>query len=262
MSPMARTLPRVRDINEFIEAVSVKERILACLSVFIKKSEPTNPLGRNANVKMDQKTGYTTRTISPGMIQELQPGDDVQAVIPSGQASNAKDFISIQQRLAGSGQGLSYESVSRDMSQVNYSSARQGLLEDQRTYMMWQQFLIEHFCREVYTEFVISAVLNGQLNIPDFWQNKRRYLKHVWIAPGWGWIDPLKEVNANKIALNTGQDTLARICAERGEDWRDVLRQRAREFEFARSLGLDVGGEKTNAGIQETQNGATGTQNS
>lgn len=254
VSPMAKTLPRVRDTNEFIEAVSVKERILACLSVFIKKQNPTG-LGRN--VKLDQQSGYTTKTISPGMIHELQPGDEVQAVVPAGQASNAKDFISIQQRLAGSGQGLSYEAVSRDMSQVNYSSARQGLLEDQRTYMMWQQFLIEHFCREVYTEFVISAVLSGQLNIPDFWQDKRRYLKHVWIPPGWSWIDPLKEINAYKIALNTGQDTLARICAERGEDWRDVLKQRAKEYEFAKSLGLDLsvltGGEKT-GGTQQTQN--------
>ena len=255
MSPLARTAPRVRDINEFVEAVSVKERILACLAVFVKKIAPTG-IGRG--VKVDQQSGYPQRTISPGMIQELQPGEEIQAVAPSGQSSNAKDFISIQQRLAGSGQGLSYEAVSRDMSQVNYSSARQGLLEDQRTYGMWQQFLIEHFCWEVYTEFVISAALSGQLNIPDFWQNKRKYLKHVWIAPGWSWIDPQKEVSANAKALETGQDTLARLCAERGEDWRDVLRQRAQELKMAKDLGINIGGEKPNAGTEQASAG-TGT---
>lgn len=253
ISPLAKTLPRVRDVNEFIEAVSVKERILACLAVFITKQTPTG-LGRGT--KVDEKSGYQQRTLSPGMIHELQPGESVNAVNPSGQSSNAKDFISIQQRMAGTGQGLSYEAVSRDMSQVNYSSARQGLLEDQRTYTMWQQFLIEHFCREVYTEFIISAVLAGQLSIPDFWQKKKKYLKHAWISPGWSWIDPLKEVNANTKALQTGQDTLARLCAERGEDWRDVLKQRSAEMKMAQELGLDItGGDKQNAPANKTQTG-------
>jgi capsid protein len=128
------------------------------------------------------------------------------------------------------------------MSQVNYSSARQGLLEDQRTYSMWQKFLREHFCIEVYTEFLISAVLSKQLDIPDFWKDKRRYLKHVWIAPGWSWIDPLKEVGANAKALETGQDTLMRICAERGEDWREVIKQMAAEIKMAEELGVNLTG--------------------
>lgn len=142
------------------------------------------------------------------MINELQPGDDISVVNPSGQASNAKDFISTQQRLIGSGQGLSYEAVSRDMSQVNYSSARQGLLEDIRTYKMMQKYLIEHLCKIVYREFVTAAVLSGKLNIPDFFSNKERYLRHSWITPGWDWIDPLKEAKANEVALNTGQTNL------------------------------------------------------
>jgi capsid protein len=112
----------------------------------------------------------------------------------------------------------------------------------------------------VYTEFVISAVLSGQLNIPDFWQKKKKYLKHVWIPPGWSWIDPLKEVNANSKALATGQDTLARLCAERGEDWRDVLKQRAAEMKLAKELGLDIsgGGNKNAEAQQQTHGGDTG----
>ena len=35
ISQMARTMGRVRDVNEFVEAVSVKERVTACLSAFI-----------------------------------------------------------------------------------------------------------------------------------------------------------------------------------------------------------------------------------
>lgn len=241
ISPMARTVQRVKDVDEFTEAVSVKERILACLSVFITKNSPSGAMGRN--IKVDKKSGYPTRTLAPGMIQELEPGETVSVINPSGQASNAKEFITTQQRLAGSGQGLSYEAASRDMSQVNYSSARQGLLEDQKTYSIMQDFIKDHLCYEVYTEFVISAVLSGNLDIPDFWQNKRKYLKHTWITPGWSWIDPLKEVKANIEAIDSNMDTLANVCGSRGMDWKEVMKQRAKEKEYSKQLGIDDGGE-------------------
>ena len=48
VSDMAPTLTRIRDANEFITAVSVKERIAACLSVFIKKALPVSPVSAAA----------------------------------------------------------------------------------------------------------------------------------------------------------------------------------------------------------------------
>lgn len=240
VSRLASTAERIRDVNEYSEAISVKERILACLSVFIKKMLPnTGGVGRGNTLSKDGKTGYNEMTLAPGLITELQPGDDVASVNPAGQASNAKEFITSQQRLIGSGQGLSYEAVSRDMSQVNYSSARQGLLEDKKTYEMFQRYLIKHFCRRVYREVITNAVLAGKLNIPDFFSDKERYLRHSWIAPGTPWIDPLKEVKANEAALNSNQTTLAQICASSGTDWREVAKQRAKEIEFTKSLNIN-----------------------
>ena len=127
------------------------------------------------------------------------------------------------------------------MSQVNYSSARQGLLEDQKTYQRMQRFLIDHFLDVLYEEIVVAGVTSGKLAIPDFWANKAQYLKHTWTLPGWSWIDPVKEVNANKIAMESGQTTLASVCASRGEDWQDVLRQRAKEMALQQELYAEYG---------------------
>lgn len=182
-------------------------------------------------------------SITPGMIGELNPGDEVQAVIPAGQASNSKEFITTLVRLSSAGIGLSYEAVSRDLSQVNYSSARQGLIEDRKLYKKLQNMLIKKVLTPIYLEFLDAMHLTGQLELPHYSNDKKDYLAHVWIPPGYNWIDPGKEANANKTALETNQDTLARICAERGEDWRDVLKQRAAERKYEKDLLKEDDGE-------------------
>lgn len=101
------------------------------------------------------------------MITELNAGDEIQVVNPSGQSSDSAQFIKIQQRLIASGQGLSYEATSRDMSESNYSSARQGIIEDEETYGEEIEQL-NNAMDEIYETFVISCVLSGAVIIPDF----------------------------------------------------------------------------------------------
>lgn len=240
ISPMAQAITRIADAEDYLDTISLKEKILACFGVFIKRALPTGTIGRGAPV-IDRKTGMLKKTVTPGMIQELQPGDEAQAVVPNGQASNAKDMVTVLTRLIGSGLGLSYESISRDMSQVNYSSARQGFLEDKRTYERLQRFLIDHLLDVVYEELIISSVMSGKLIIPDFWKNKEVYLSHTWNTSGWEWIDPTKEVRANKIAIESNQATIASISARAGRDWKELLEQRAIEEAFKKELEAKYG---------------------
>ena len=206
ISGFSNVLSRLRDLNQFLNAVSVKERMLACLAVFIKKVNAALGLGRNQ--KPDKETGAKKKKLAPGMIMELDAGDEIQVVNPSGQASNAKDMVSILLRGVSSALGLSYEAVSRDMSQSTYSSARQNLIEDRETYKEWQHYLSEHLCRKVYSWWMESCVMAGSLHIPDYFTNPEKYTECKWIAKGMSWIDPVKEVNANRIAMETNQTTL------------------------------------------------------
>ena len=239
MSELATTLPRVRDMNQYMEAVSVKERVAALLAVMIKRALPAaGSIGRGATNNSSKEISYQGKTLTPGMMMELNPGDDVSVVQPPSQGASAADFVRLQQRLTGSAQGISYEVASRDMSQVNYSSARQGLLEDRSTYEMEQQFFKDHFLSEVYEEFIEAAVLTGHIQIKDFFQNREAYLKHEWIAPGMKWIDPKKEADANKIMLENNLTTLEQVAASTGQDWREIIDQRALEVAYATEKGV------------------------
>lgn len=264
MSDMTHTVTRIRDTNEFMRAVSVKERILSCLSVFIKRALPqTGGPGRAYDPKLNPETNkfeYQGKTLTPGMIQYLNQGDEAEVVNPSGQATDATAYIKQEIRLVGAGQGLSYETISRDMSESNYSSARQGSIEDDLTYEEDKELLLE-VMSEIYETFVISAVLAGKVNIPGFWEGKELFLDHTWIHSPKRWIDPLKEANANRIALQTGQKSWPDLAAENGKDWKEQINEMAEVLEYGKSKGIDMGGvifgtkktePVTDAGAEET----------
>lgn len=244
VSELAPVMDRIKSIQDFLEAEMIAQRIAACFALFVESEngQRRGSLGRTQDGQTDEER---IDRIAPGLIEYLKPGEKISAANPGRNSANAKDFIETQLRLIGAGLGLSYEAFSRSMVQVNFSSARQSMLEDRKTFQQHQNYLIEHFCREVYTEFVISCLTAKLIDIPDFWQDKDRYLAHQWVTSGWTWIDPEKEVKAIKEELKSGMTTLANVASSHGKDWKEILIQRAREQKFAEELGLKLDVDET-----------------
>lgn len=243
ISDLAPTITRIRDINEFVTAVSVKERIAACLAVFVKKALPSGNLGRGTtSTNASGQVDYAGKSLTPGMIKEMGPGDEIQVVDPKSSSSDATGFLKLQYGLIGAGQGLSYEATSRDMSQTNYSSARQGSIEDECTFAEEIELLQERLMSEVYETFVISGYLAGAFNMPGFWDKKTEYLAHEWVNSPKKWIDPAKESNANKTAMETGQKTFKQIAAENGKDWKAQIDDMVEVLDYGKEKGIEMGG--------------------
>lgn len=61
---------------------------------------------------------------------------------------------------------------------------------------------------------------------------------HAWFWDGLEHVDPAKEATAAQTRIATGKSNLAIECAKDGQDWEEVMRQRARELELQRELGI------------------------
>lgn len=239
MSDLTPIIKRLKDTQDYLDAETVAAKIAACFSVFITtQTGAPGMVGRIGNTKDPEKKKI--QSIRPGMIKYLAPGESVTTANPSRGIASAKDYVSIQERLAGAGLGLSYELMSRDFNSSSFSAARQGMLEDRKTFEPIQQFLSAHLCTPIYREWLDTCVLAGLLDIPDYFANREAYQAVEWVTPGWSWIDPQKEVNADISAIQNGGKTLSQWCAERGYDWREQLEQMALEKETAESLGLKL----------------------
>lgn len=256
MSDLSAALVRVKDTNEFMSAVTIKEKIAACLAVFIKRTNPAGNLGRATGPKRAD-ISYEGKRIVPGMIMEMNAGDEAQMMNPAGQGADATSFIKTLQRMVSSASGLSYEATARDMSETNYASARQSMIEDDLTYDEEMELLRESLLDEIYETFVISCWLAGVISVSqkEFWGNKEKYFSHEWVVKPKRWIDPYKEANANGIALKTGQKTFQQICAESGRDWKKVIEEMEEANIYAEEHGIDLMGMIQGASVKYEKEG-------
>lgn len=114
--------------------------------------------------------------------------------------------------------------------------------------------MLTEFMSEVYETFVISCYLSGLIEMPGFWDKKAEYLSHTWTKAPKKWIDPAKESNAGKTALQSGQKTFQDICAEQGKDWKEAINEMAEVLDYGRTVGIELGGVIYGSGTAAQQN--------
>lgn len=148
--------------------------------------------------------------------------------------------------------GVSYEQLSHDYSQTNYSSARAAAAETEKHMKARKKMIADRFASLVYRLWFEEAMNAGDItslprSAPNFYEamNAEAYTACDWIGASKGQIDELKETQAAKLRRDSGLSTLEEECARRGLDYRDVLRQQAREKKLEAEYGLDFSGANT-----------------
>lgn len=236
MSLLARIIVALSDLHDYNDAVAFQQKTAACTSVFIEQENQTGSPGRAVNTA----TGERLEKIQAGSVKYLRPGEKAKPLIPTGQAAEVENYLTTQLRMIAADQGLSLESATRNVSNVNYSSARQNLLADQKTYKIFRAYLIEHLLRPLYKRFVMSCYLKGLLNNTKFNPNDKSYFSATWLGEGLPWIDPKKEAEADAIKLLNGGLSFKEYCAQQGVDWRERLLDIAEVEEEAKRLGVKL----------------------
>ena len=172
----------------------------------------------------------------PMAMPELPPGYDFKQFDPKQPQANYAEYEkTLVHRLAGSF-GVNYFSLAGDLEAVNYSSARVGLAEEREMWRILQDFVILHFCRPVYDEWLLAAMASGKLDITAAEYESVR--KPYWRPRGWPYIDPQKEITAQLLGLESGLLTLTGVLADRGVDVRDHCETLQQENEILDEFNL------------------------
>jgi lambda family phage portal protein len=204
----------------------------------------------------DVMDGERVQNFEPGVFRYLAPGEQVTVPSLDSPDGQFEPFLRAMLRAMAAGIGCSYETISRDFSQTNYSSSRLSLIEDRDHWRILQSWMIENFHRRVFHEWIELAVLSNALSLPGYELAPDRFKAARWMPRGWAWVDPAKEVAAYKEAVRCGFKTLGEVVAEQGGDLEEIFVQLESERLLAEKHGLvlDIDpGKVSGAGLTQAR---------
>lgn len=214
---------RMRDLDKYKDAELVRQQIAACFTVFITEDADTDGNANKSNEELER--------VEPGIIEHLSPGKQVSFAQPP-MTQGYDGYTRSVDRDIAAGVGLTYESMTGDLSNVNFSSGRMGWLEFQRNVNHWQwNIMVPKFCDKVFEWFLEACGLKGYIplgvDIPVTWTPPRREM-----------IDPLKETTAMSESVRNGFNSWQNAVKEMGFDPDEVLAELVDETKKFKEAGL------------------------
>jgi lambda family phage portal protein len=164
----------------------------------------------------------------------LLPGEDVKFSSPADVGGGYEAFQYRTLLAVSASLGLPYHLVTGDVRQANYSSLRAELVEFRRRIGQLQHgFMAHQLCRPIWRRWLETAVLSGALDTDPITARPVQ-----WIPPRWDWVDPLKDIQAQVLAMEAGLTSRRKVVEGTGYDIEEVDRENASDAKRAADLGL------------------------
>lgn len=195
-------------------------------------------INKGGSVTWDQKLDYYDKVkiqIGGTRIPVLPEGDKINMQAVNRAIGDPTQFRNGFLRQMASALGVSFEQLSQNFSDANYSAARAALLEVWRGVLTMRRLFTAHVASLVYAAVIEEAIYKGRIELPPgappFQENRAAYTACAWTGPGMGWIDPQKEANAIKTLLELKLKSRAEAKAEMdGGDYLETFDQIEQEY--------------------------------
>ena len=240
---------RLHDLDEFEDATLMKQKIAACMAAFVTDLDGA---GAALGEEGTDVSGQLTDTFEPGMILNLPQGKQVTVANPP-VATDHQSFLTASLRGVAAGMGCTYEDLTGDYSQVNFSSARMSRLAHQGDVHDWREnILISQFCAPVWS-WMLDALLIAGVDVDE---SPAR-----WVAPPPVLVDPDKEGLAYTRMIRAGLMTWQDAVRELGEDPDRQIEEIAETNKAWDAAGIQLDSDPrrmSQAGLTQVRAGAGG----
>ncbi|MDW3050506.1 phage portal protein [Vibrio sp. 1408] len=230
------SLSRMRNLAGFEEASVVNARAGASKTMVLKADpdvyEPED--GEDFVEPEIELEANTVVTLPPG----FEPVD----YAPDFPSTETATFSKHMLRGIATGVGIAYNTFANDLEGVNFSSIRQGKLDERDGWKELQEWFIESVCQRIYERWLQYSLLSGKIintngkSIPA--SRLGKFLEVEWQARRWEWVDPLKEEKAITEAQSNARKSPGEAIRESGRDPVEVWKGYAADIEAMRKEGI------------------------
>lgn len=230
VSWLTPVLKRLDDLDGVSDALTMRARVSALFTGFV--------IGDDGSI-LAPDTATGDASMEPGAMVRLKPGESVEFAEPPAIGPETPTFLKGIVRECAAGCGVPYELVSGDLSDANYSSLRGSMMNFRRQVEAIQYGVMVPALRKVWRRWLTLEILAGRIDAPGFESNPEQWLACDWITPKPAPIDPVKDAQADILAIGAGLKSRREAVAERGRDLEDLDAEIARDRASATALGLE-----------------------
>lgn len=241
VSTLATVLTRIRNIGDYEDATLDRQKIANLWVGFITRTLPTldpNDINVGALTGLEQEVtaeGQGLLPLKPGLIQELEDGQNFQFANPPEAGTNYSDYLRTSHLGTAAASGLPYEVFSGDIREVSDRTLRVLINEFRRFAEQRQwQIVIPQFCQRTVEWFADAAALAGKITLDE-----AALVRRVEHAPhGWAYIHPVQDVQGKALEVTSGFRSRSSVIGERGDDPDRVDAERKIDKEREDALGI------------------------
>jgi lambda family phage portal protein len=243
ITSLAPILIQLADLDDYDDAERLRQKLGAYMFGWKESLTPDDPqLALLTTVGNDQApAGVAYVEAQPGTMTMLDAnaGEKFGFYSHPGVANTYEAFMRIQQQTIATAMRVSYDMLTGDMNQVNYSSARIRLIGLRRIWKQYQHAVIKHqFCRPVWRAWLDAAALAGVIDAKDYRKRPQEYLNVEWLAQPWEYVDPVKDITSFRMEIESCLDSREAKIAERGGVPEEVDAAIKRDHDREKELGI------------------------
>ncbi|MBL6852357.1 MAG: phage portal protein [Alphaproteobacteria bacterium] len=252
VSWLAAAIVRAYILDQYDDAELERKKVAALFAGFIKKTGdsdaelpvPVGPQDQPVAGQADSSQnapGEGITGLTPGMLQVLLQGEDITFSNPADVGGNYEAFEYRQLLALCASMDLPYSSVTGDRSKATYSSERASMLDMRSAIAQLQRnVMVFQLCRAMYRRVISEGVIAGELPIKagEFNASPKSFNRARWVLPRREWVDPLKDVQADRIAVRSGFESREEVVLARGKTLEQLDSEIAAGNASSDALGL------------------------
>ena len=173
----------------------------------------------------------------PGQSEVLPPGWDSKVNTPQHPNRELTAFKVSMLKDIASGLGVEFANFANDWAGVSYSSVRQGTISERDGWILLQNQFIAQSKVPMFLLWLrsfLASDISGQFPAEKF----EKFAEHEFRGRRWMWVDPMRDMNAAKVAVENGWKTNTDVAADLGTDYADNLDTLRRENEMEKAAGI------------------------
>lgn len=227
---LAPVIEQILQLRRYTESELMAAVVESFFTAFIKSEADTDETGMPMNEVGDGQMGGEDEAsydpneyeLGPGIVNVMNPGEDVVFADPKRPAAGFENFFKAVCKQCGAALEIPADLLMKEFT-ASYSASRAALMEAWKSFKMYRQWFISGFCKPVYELWLSEAIARGRINAPGFFDDpliREAWLGAEWIGPSQGQLDPVKEVNAEVLAVQHGFTTHEAATARlNGSNW-------------------------------------------